>query len=193
MHTLIAMRFQTTPARRRNLHLDGMVRRHAKVECALGEITLVASGEAVVGLYFSEHWHPPAQEDLGDRVALADDSLIGQAAAEIDEYLAGTREHFDVALAPAGDEFSQRVWDRLTRITYGTTTTYGALAREFGDRHLAQRIGQVVGRNPLCVFIPCHRVLGADGSLTGYAGGLERKRHLLELEEPPAAAASRLF
>lgn len=92
-----------------------------------------------------------------------------------------------------GDEFFEQVWALLCEIPYGQTTTYGALAERLGDRRLAQRVGQAVGRNPISILIPCHRVLGADGSLTGYAGGLDRKRFLLELEEPVEASASRLF
>ena len=93
-------------------------------------------------------------------------------------------------LVTRGDDFSERVWKLLREIPYGQTTTYGALAERLGDKSLAQRVGDAVGHNPLCVFIPCHRVVGANGALTGYAGGLKRKQFLLELEEPVGA---RLF
>ena len=99
----------------------------------------------------------------------------------------------DTSIATAGDEFSERVWALLKEIPYGETTTYGALAAALGNPRLAQRVGQCVGHNPISVIIPCHRVVGADGSLTGYAGGLDRKRRLLDLEEPPEVAAARLF
>jgi methylated-DNA-[protein]-cysteine S-methyltransferase len=92
-----------------------------------------------------------------------------------------------------GDDFQQRVWAILREIPYGTTTTYGAIAGRLGDKALAQRVGQAVGRNPLSIVVPCHRVVGSNGWLTGYAGGLERKRRLLDLEQPMDARAGRLF
>ncbi|WP_301200637.1 methylated-DNA--[protein]-cysteine S-methyltransferase, partial [Corynebacterium stationis] len=85
------------------------------------------------------------------------------------------------------------VWALLQEIPYGETMTYGEIAQQLGNKHLAQRVGQVVGRNPVSIIIPCHRVIGSDGSLTGYAGGLDRKRFLLELEEPAEVTETRLF
>lgn len=170
-----------------------MTRRHAHVPTALGSITLVADDEAIVGLYFPDHRRAPSTDVLGALVPAAQHPLITRASRELDAYFAGDRRDFDVPLAPTGDTFSEGVWQRLREIPYGSTTTYGTIAAELGNRRLAQRVGQAVGRNPICVFIPCHRVLGADGSLTGYAGGLDRKRALLKLEEPTDAAASRLF
>lgn len=93
----------------------------------------------------------------------------------------------------AGDAFQHAVWSIVTEIPFGETTTYGAIAERLGDKTLSYRVGQAVGANPLCVFVPCHRVLGANGKLTGYAGGLKRKQALLELEEPAHVAAGRLF
>ena len=119
--------------------------------------------------------------------------MLGPVASQLSEYFAGERRTFDVPVVTHGDEFSRAVWALLDEVTYGTTTTYGALADRLGDRLLAQRVGQALGRNPVGIVIPCHRVVGADGSLTGYAGGLERKRALLELEEPEHVRASRLF
>ncbi|HET9381550.1 MAG TPA: methylated-DNA--[protein]-cysteine S-methyltransferase, partial [Streptomyces sp.] len=162
--------------------------RHARVGTALGEVTLVADGEVVTGLYFPGHWHMPDQSAFGVRVDGGQDALFLGAARELDEYLAGGRRTFETPVGTAGDTFSERVWALLRDIPYGETTTYGALAQRLGDRHLAQRVGQAVGRNPVCVFIPCHRVVGAGGALTGYAGGLDRKRRLLELEEPAEVA-----
>ena len=170
-----------------------MTARHAAVHCTLGTVTLVARGSALAGLYFPDHRHPPRADALGERVDAENDPVLGRAARELDEYLRGERHDFEVAVNAEGDDFSRRVWSMLQEIPYGETTTYGALAAELRNRHLAQRVGQAVGRNPLCVFIPCHRVVGSDGSLTGYAGGLERKRTLLTLEEPVAASAARLF
>jgi methylated-DNA-[protein]-cysteine S-methyltransferase len=158
--------------------------RHARVKTSLGEVTLVADGDALTGLYFPHHRYRPDEGAFGGLAAAADDPVLARAARELAEYLAGDRKEFGVPLATRGDEFQERVWTLLRDIPYGQRTTYGRLAEELGDRMLAQQVGAAVGRNPLCVFIPCHRVVGASGSLTGYAGGLQRKRHLLDLEEP---------
>lgn len=166
---------------------------HAVVDTRLGELTLVAAHDALIGLYFPQHRHGPAAEDLGARIDAAAHPMLGATATQLEEYLAGERRDFVLELAPRGDDLSRAVWERLRAIPYGGTTTYGALARELGNPHLAQRVGQVVGRNPLSIVVPCHRVVGADGSLTGYAGGLERKRLLLDLEEPATERAARLF
>ncbi|WP_370517426.1 methylated-DNA--[protein]-cysteine S-methyltransferase [Pseudactinotalea sp. HY160] len=166
---------------------------HARIETDLGELTLVTDGEAITGLYFPGHPHLPAEPAFGELVAERALPVLRLAASQLRSYLAGERSRFDVPVSTRGDAFSERVWGLLAEIPYGHTTTYGDLARRLGNRHLAQRVGGCVGRNPVSILIPCHRVVGADGSLTGYAGGLERKRRLLELEEPAAAAASRLF
>ncbi|WP_449279056.1 methylated-DNA--[protein]-cysteine S-methyltransferase [Leucobacter sp. GX24907] len=171
--------------------------RHAWAATSLGDLLLVArsttDGDALVGLYFANHSYPPAADAIGEAVDLAEDPVLAATAQQLREYLAGERREFDLPLRASGDEFRERVWERLLAIPYGETTTYGALAAELGSRGLAQLVGQAVGHNPISIVIPCHRVVGADGSLTGYAGGKERKQRLLELEEPPEAAASRLF
>ena len=169
------------------------VTRHAYADTSLGRLLLRADGDAVTGLFFENHRHPPVAADLGTELPLEDDELLTLTANELREYLAGSRRDFSVALRADGDAFSARVWQRLRAIPYGSTVTYGELARELGNAHLSQRVGQAVGQNPLCVLIPCHRVVGSDGSLTGYAGGLDRKRALLALEEPPAELTDRLF
>ena len=171
--------------------------RHTLAQTDLGELLLVAErtdeGDALIGLYFPDHTHPPDPGAIGDRVDETEDRLLAQAAREVREYLAGERRAFEVPITTRGDEFSERVWSILRRIPRGETTTYGTIAAELGSSALAQRVGQSVGRNPLCIVIPCHRVVGASGALTGYAGGLDRKRRLLALEEPGAAEAGRLF
>lgn len=167
--------------------------RHVVVDTLLGQVTLVASGESVAGLYFRHHWYRPAQDSLGAVVPVADDALLSLAAGQLGDYLAGERAHFDLPIATNGDPFQERVWGRLRDIPRGERVTYGALAAELGDGALAQSVGQAVGRNPLCVIVPCHRVVGADGRLTGYAGGLKRKQFLLGLEEPVQVKAGRLF
>lgn len=154
---------------------------------------LVADGPALVGAYFEDHRHPPEAASIGSRMSEADDPLLLRAATELREYLAAERRSFEVPIDPIGDDFSRQVWLILQRIPYGETVSYGAIAEELGGKGLAQRVGQSVGHNPISIIVPCHRVLGANGSLTGYAGGLDRKRALLALEEPAAAEAGRLF
>ena len=109
------------------------------------------------------------------------------------DFLAGDRTGFDLPTALRGDDLQRRVWDRLTAIPYGETVTYGELAAELADGSTAQEVGAAVGRNPLSIIVPCHRVVGKNGKLTGYAGGLERKKFLLDLEEPAELRAARLF
>lgn len=162
--------------------------RHALVPSPLGELTVSADGEALTGVYFEGHRHPPAPRRLGARVTAADDPTLAAAQAQLTDYFAGERTLFELPLAPVGEPFQQRVWRRLLAIPYGERITYGAIAREFGDPHLARAVGAAVGRNPLSIVIPCHRVVGSTGSLTGFAGGLDRKARLLDLE-----ADDRLF
>ncbi|GAA1990152.1 methylated-DNA--[protein]-cysteine S-methyltransferase [Amycolatopsis minnesotensis] len=152
--------------------------RHTVVDSPLGELTLVADDDGLTGLYFEEHLRRPVE--LGPRV----DEGFEAAAGQLREYFAGTRTGFDLDLAPRGSEFQREVWKLLTKIPHGRTTTYGELARELGDPGLAQAVGAANGRNPVSIVVPCHRVVGSDGALTGYAGGLSRKRFLLDLEQP---------
>lgn len=171
-----------------------MTLRHGTFETSLGTLLFVADEGAVVGVYFPDHRYPPRPEDVGaDLGHQPGDPVLEPAAEQLVDYLAGSRTVFDLELAPRGDGFSQQVWTLLRAIPFGATTTYGELALELGNRAFAQRVGQAVGHNPISVIIPCHRVVGADGSLTGYAGGLDRKRQLLRLEEPEPSAAGRLF
>ncbi|MFF4963167.1 methylated-DNA--[protein]-cysteine S-methyltransferase [Streptomyces sp. NPDC001222] len=170
-----------------------MSTRHIVIETRLGPITLVAKGETIAGLYFRHHVRRPSQEAFGPEVADSTDGLLNEAARQLRDYLAGRRRQFDLPLAAEGDSFQHAVWDIVKSIQCGDTTTYGRIAEQVGDRSLAQQVGQAVGANPLCIFVPCHRVVGSNGSLTGYAGGLKRKQALLELEEPSAVSAGRLF
>ncbi|MFJ8152503.1 methylated-DNA--[protein]-cysteine S-methyltransferase [Streptomyces sp. NPDC094468] len=167
--------------------------RHLVIETRLGPVTLVAEGETITGVYFRRHARRPARETFGPEVTDATDPLLNEAARQLRDYLAGRRRRFDLPLAAEGDSFQLAVWEIVKSIQCGDTTTYGRIAEQLGDRALAQRVGQAVGANPLCILVPCHRVVGSDGSLTGYAGGLEHKRALLALEEPSAAGAGRLF
>ena len=159
-----------------------MTIRHTTIATAIGELTLVADGDAVTGVYFPDHWHPPVAGTIGPVVEADGDPLFIAARTELAEYLDGERTTFDVPVRTAGDAFQEQVWAMLRDLPFSETTTYGELAERLGDRTLARRVGQAVGRNPVSILIGCHRVVGKDGALTGYAGGLERKRRLLELE-----------
>src|SRR5262245_42520577 len=159
---------------------------HTLVYSPLGELTLVFDGDVLTGLYFPNHWYRPDSRTFGEFVV----DGIPAVRQQLAEYFAGKRAEFDVPVRPTGDEFQQRVWKLIERIPYGGVTTYGEMAAELGDPALARDVGAAVGRNPLCIVIPCHRVVGKDGKLTGYAGGLTRKRFLLELEDD---GTSRLF
>lgn len=167
--------------------------RHTVIDGPLGELTLAAHGDALTGLYFRHHWHRPKADHLGGYVDPAADSLFARTTDQLHEYLAGERTRFDLPIAVIGEPRQRRVWELLGDIAYGQTTTYGDLAAELADGTIAYEVGQIVGRNPLSIIVPCHRVVGKNGALTGYAGGLKRKRFLLDLEAPIPAAAGRLF
>ena len=183
--------------RQRKLMNAVVTRRHTTLSTTLGDLLAVAEDldgqDALIGLYFPAHLHPPADGTIGHHVPPTGDRLFTTLAGDLAAYLSGSLTTFTTPVRTHGDTFSEQVWDRLTRIPYGATTTYGVIAAEFGNRNLAQRVGQAVGHNPVSILVPCHRVVGSDGSLTGYAGGLDRKRTLLALESPPADDAGRLF
>ena len=167
--------------------------RHAVIAGPLGELTLIADGDALTGVYFRHHWYRPSADTFGPRMNAEEDFVLAETRTQIDEFLSGDRTRFDVATNTRGDALQRRVWSRLTAIPYGETVTYGELADEMANGTTAQQVGAAVGRNPLSIVIPCHRVVGKDGKLTGYAGGLERKKFLLDLEEPAEVRAARLF
>jgi methylated-DNA-[protein]-cysteine S-methyltransferase len=165
--------------------------RHVVIDSPIGPLTLVRDDDGLTGLYYPGHWTRPDQTTFGPRVEPSDDHGFDEAIAQLREYFAGEREEFDLPLNPLGSERSRRLWQLLAEIPYGHTTTYGELADKVGSGVDARDIGGFVGANPLSIFIPCHRVVGSNGKLTGYAGGLDRKRYLLELENaipaPPPA------
>ncbi|NYE96340.1 methylated-DNA-[protein]-cysteine S-methyltransferase [Psychromicrobium silvestre] len=161
------------------------------IDSPLGSLTLLASTEALTGIYFEKHRSRPAKAEWG--AAETDHPIFIQAAHQLGEYFAGQRSSFELTTATHGSELQERVWELLKRLPYGQTTSYGELAAELGDRHLAQAVGAAVGANPLSIVIPCHRVVGKDGKMTGYAGGVDRKLFLLELEEPASRKAEKLF
>jgi methylated-DNA-[protein]-cysteine S-methyltransferase len=152
---------------------------HTVLATSLGELTLVRQGEALTGLYFPRHWPRPDRTAFGPR----EDRGFEDVARQLAEYLAGERDEFELTLKAAGGEFDRRVWELIAGVPYGQTTTYGELGRQLGPGTDPRDVGAAVGRNPLSIIVPCHRVIGSNGSLTGYAGGLDRKRTLLGLEQ----------
>jgi methylated-DNA-[protein]-cysteine S-methyltransferase len=147
----------------------------------VGALLLTTNGMALTGIWFEPH----DQMDRWTRCMQRDDEhpVLLRACAQLAEYFAGQRREFDLPLAPAGTRFQLRVWDALRAIPYGRTTSYGQIARQIGLLPSASRaVGTANGSNPIPIIVPCHRVIGADGSLTGYGGGLDRKRLLLDLE-----------
>ena len=145
-----------------------------------GRMLLVAAEDALTGVYFEGQKYHPALEP---RWRLdAGHAPLRQAARELAEYFCGGRTRFEAPNAPAGTPFQQAVWKAISTVPFGSTLTYVELARRAGFPGAARAAGAATGRNPLTIFVPCHRIVGSDGSLTGYAGGLDRKRALLQLE-----------
>ncbi|WP_243788226.1 methylated-DNA--[protein]-cysteine S-methyltransferase [Saccharopolyspora gloriosae] len=161
---------------------------HGVIKTPLGEVTLIAHDESLAAVHFAGGRH--RREEFGERAEMP---LFTEVERQFAEYFERRRTEFELPLAPRGEPFQLRVWELLKEIPYGETRTYGELARRLGDVNYSQAVGAANGQNPLSVIVPCHRVIGADGSLTGYAGGLDRKRYLLALEEPSAVEAGRLF
>jgi methylated-DNA-[protein]-cysteine S-methyltransferase len=162
---------------------------HTTIRSTLGDLTVVARDGAVTGLYFPHHWHRPDPAAFGPYTGDGFDEVREQ----LGQYLAGQRRDFDLPVSASGSPLQERVWALLSQIPYGATVSYGELARELGGAVTAQEAGAAVGRNPVSILIPCHRVVGAGGALTGYAGGLRRKRLLLDLEQDAAGRSARLF
>jgi methylated-DNA-[protein]-cysteine S-methyltransferase len=151
---------------------------HFLMESPLGTLTLVNTDRVLSGLYMPGHLRGPEADSLGSRAMSGFDVVRSQ----LSEYFERKRVHFEVPIALYGTTFQQSVWNLLQTIPYGETRSYGELADALGNRLAIRAVGLANGRNPISIIIPCHRVVGSNGSLTGYAGGLERKRRLLELE-----------
>ena len=162
---------------------------YAQVDSPIGALTLFSRDEALSGLYMG------APSKMPERTGHAFDPqvpVLRQAVRQLAEYFEGRRQRFELLLAFTGTPFQQRVWRALTEIPFGVTWTYGQLARHIGSPNGFRAVGVANGRNPLAVIVPCHRVIGSDGSLTGFGGGLPRKQWLLTHEgayRSPAAAA----
>jgi methylated-DNA-[protein]-cysteine S-methyltransferase len=144
----------------------------------VGVLFLTSNGEAITGLFMEKHKGEP--KPIGDW--RRDDDLFREAADQLRAYFAGDLTEFDLHLATEGAPFQQRVWAELLKIPYGSTTSYGELARRIGNPKASRAVGAANGSNPISIIIPCHRVIGSNGDLTGYGGGIERKKFLLELE-----------
>jgi methylated-DNA-[protein]-cysteine S-methyltransferase len=174
--------------RRMKPHAREEILHHDEMDSPVGKLRLIASDTALVGIWF-EHGRDAARGRIAPvRTA---SPLLARVRVQLEEYFAGSRREFDLPLDARGTEFQRRVWTRLRRIAYGETTTYGALACELGDPGASRAVGLANGSNPIPIVIPCHRVIGADGSLTGFGGGLPVKRMLLDLEH--AAVQPRLL
>jgi len=156
-----------------------------EVDSPIGPIVLVGDERGLTGLFMAEHRYRPAEHTFGE----PDEVPFTAAAEQLSAYFAGSSTDFDVPLAPVGTPFQQRVWALLRQIPYGETTTYGELARQLGRPSAARAVGMANGRNPISIIVPCHRVVGSTGELTGYGGGLERKRFLLDLERARTVVA----
>ena len=153
-------------------------RAHTVMDSPVGPLTLVGVDGALTGLYMDRQRYRPATETFGDR----DHAPFTGAVTQLEEYFAGRLREFDLPLALAGTPFQRQVWDLLLGVPYGRTVTYGELARRLGRPSAARAVGLANGHNPVSVIVPCHRVVGSTGDLTGYGGGLDRKRHLLDFE-----------
>jgi methylated-DNA-[protein]-cysteine S-methyltransferase len=154
--------------------------RYIRIPSPMGPLFATANGEGIAGIYFEGQRYSPAITDewIEDRKHPA----LAECARQLGEYFTGERDRFELPLAPEGTDFQKRVWRQIARIPFGKTLTYAELAAKAGAPGSARAAGAATGRNPHTIVVPCHRVLGTDGSLTGYAGGLERKTRLLELE-----------
>jgi methylated-DNA-[protein]-cysteine S-methyltransferase len=152
----------------------------------LGELILTASGTALTGVYFPTSRRGPVPTHQAGWVEAngegAEAALLARARQQLTEYFARTRTTFDLPLEALGSPFEHRVWNALRTIPYGTTLSYGEIAKRLGDKHASRAVGLANGHNPIPIIVPCHRVVGAKGELTGFGGGLDRKRWLLEHE-----------
>jgi methylated-DNA-[protein]-cysteine S-methyltransferase len=146
----------------------------------VGPLTLISNGRALTHVEFDNPRYPAPRHPRGD------DKILAKARRELDAYFAGKLRAFTVALAPQGTEFQKRVWAALLAIPYGATRSYGEQALAIGAPNASRAVGLANGRNPIAIIIPCHRVIGANGSLTGYGGGMARKQQLLDLEQGQA-------
>ena len=154
---------------------------HTTIKNTLGRILLVSNGPALTGLFFQDEKHRPAPGPGWQ--SAPDHPLFVGVENQLIEYLSGNRRQFEIPHQPQGTPFQKIVWEAISTIPYGVTASYRDIAKEVENPNAARAVGTAAGRNPLPVIIPCHRVIGQNGALTGYGGGLERKAFLLDLEK----------
>lgn len=197
---------------------EALARWYTRYASPVGTLYIASRVDALVGIWYEDQAHFPLPHELGELIenpgaylrehgTAEDDTaedeepageyaaalLLSRAEAELSEYFERKRTSFTLPLDPEGTDFQLIVWEHLKTVPAGYTTTYGEISRAVVPGAPAQAVGQAVGRNKVSIMIPCHRVIGADGSLTGYAGGVERKQFLLDLEEPEEVREARLF
>ncbi|MGV9968248.1 methylated-DNA--[protein]-cysteine S-methyltransferase [Streptomyces olivaceus] len=158
------------------------MKQHTVIDSPYGALTLVAEDGVLCGLYMTDQRHRPPEESFGAR----DERPFAGAEEQLEAYFAGELTEFDLPLRLTGTPFQRTVWDQLRKIPYGETRTYGQLADALGNPAASRAVGLANGRNPIGIVVPCHRVIGASGGLTGYGGGLERKQRLLDFERGSA-------
>ncbi|WP_210584843.1 methylated-DNA--[protein]-cysteine S-methyltransferase [Streptomyces sp. GESEQ-35] len=154
------------------------MKQHTVIDSPYGPLTLVADHGTLCGLYMTDQRHRPPEESFGPR----DGTLFADTEEQLDAYFAGELKEFTLELRLHGTPFQRTVWDQLRKIPYGETRSYGDLADALGNPGASRAVGLANGKNPIGIIVPCHRVVGADGSLTGYGGGLQRKQRLLDFE-----------
>lgn len=159
--------------------LSSIAVNYTTYDSPVGKLLLLGQAETLCGLYFPNHKHPPAIQPDWRRSSKPFD----QARRQLDAYFAGQRKTFDLPLLPQGTDFQLRVWQQLREIPFGQTQSYGELARRVGNANASRAVGAANGRNPIAIIVPCHRVIGAAGQLTGFGGGVDTKRWLLDHEQ----------
>ncbi|MET8078634.1 methylated-DNA--[protein]-cysteine S-methyltransferase [Streptomyces sp. NPDC005303] len=158
------------------------MKQHTVIDSPYGPLTLVADDGVLCGLYMTDQRHRPSEETFGE----PDNGWSKEAEDQLEAYFKGELKAFTLELRLHGTPFQRTVWEQLRRIPHGETRTYGELADALGNPKASRAVGLANGRNPIGIVVPCHRVVGADGSLTGYGGGLERKQRLLDFERGTA-------
>lgn len=149
----------------------------------IGILLIAATDAGICGIYFEEHKHFKGKDGWLKKPTHVVAQHLQKAAMQLDEYFAGQRTEFDVALDMTGTEFQRGVWTALTVIPFGQSVSYAQHAQVLGNPKALRAVGSAIGKNPVSIIVPCHRVIGSSGAVTGYAGGVERKRFLLELED----------
>ncbi|MFJ7159050.1 methylated-DNA--[protein]-cysteine S-methyltransferase [Streptomyces sp. NPDC101118] len=158
-----------------------MDRMHTVIDSPYGPLTLVATGDTLSGLYMTGQRHRPPEDAFGERAG-AEEEPFPEVVRQLAAYFAGELTSFDLPLRMEGTEFQRSVWDQLKEIPYGETWSYGELAARLGKPNASRAVGLANGKNPIGIIVPCHRVIGASGGMTGYGGGIDRKQRLLAFE-----------